>query len=207
MATIKMGLDRLPVPDKIQFARQIVIDMTGNANFTTPSPALTAIGTAATALETSYNAAQTARQTAKSLTSTQGEKEVALDLLLSQEANYVQSASAGDQAKIESAGFSTKAPPTPIGDLPAPTTLNALPSESAGTADLKWSGVHGAGSYNIQRATDPTLDTSWVQVATATKTKATVNTMVSGTRYWFRVAGVGSAGQGPWSDPTPIIAP
>jgi hypothetical protein len=42
--------------------------------------------------------------------------------------------------------------------------------------------------------------------ATATKSKATVTGLTSGTRYWFRVAAIGSAGQGPWSDPATAIA-
>ena len=207
MAQVVVGTSTMPVPDKIQFARQIVLDMTGNANFTTPLPALTAITTAALALETAYNAAQTSRQTAKSLTTVQDQKSAALDLLLSQEANYVENTSGGDTGKIESSGFSVKSPATPIGPLTAPVSLTVKPSESAGTADLKWSSVRGSNSYTIQRATDPNVDTSWIQADVATKTKATVNTMVSGTKYWFRVAGVGAAGQGPWSDPVPTIAP
>jgi len=207
MSQVAVGTSSLPVPDKIQYARQIVLDMTGNANFTTPAPTLASITTAATALETAYNAAQTARQLAKSATSTQDAKSAALDLLLSQEANYVENTSGGDQAKIESAGFSVKAPPTPIGPLTAPAALVVSPSQSAGTANLKWKGVRGSNSYTIQRATDPNVDASWIQADVATKSKATVNTMTSGTKYWFRVAAVGAAGLGPWSDPVPTIAP
>jgi len=36
---------------------------------------------------------------------------------------------------------------------------------------------------------------------------ATVPGLTSGTRYWFRVAGVGTAGQGAWSDPATKVAP
>jgi hypothetical protein len=35
----------------------------------------------------------------------------------------------------------------------------------------------------------------------------TVSNLTSGTKYWFKVAGLGSAGQGPWSDPATKIAP
>src|SRR5436190_15734008 len=108
MAITKIGLAEMPVPEKIQFARQIVTQMTGNANFTTPAPTLASISTAATALESAYNAAQAAYATAKALTSTQDDKEAALDLILSQEANYVENTSGGDKAKIESSGFSVR---------------------------------------------------------------------------------------------------
>ncbi|MDB6124467.1 MAG: hypothetical protein JWQ71_3460 [Pedosphaera sp.] len=206
MALIKLGLDKLPIPDKIQFARQIVTDMTGNPNFTTPLPALTGITAAALALETAYNAAQTARQVAKSATATQDVKNDALNLILSQEANYVENTSNGDKAKILSSGFDVRNPSTPIGVLPQVADLSAGPSEDEGSADLAWTGVRGAKSYAIERAPN-SADLQFVMVGTSTKTKTSLNTMTPGNKYWFRVAAVGAAGQGAWSDPVPIIAP
>ncbi|MEN9576595.1 MAG: hypothetical protein RL514_4450, partial [Verrucomicrobiota bacterium] len=49
---ITLDLKSYTVPDKVQFMRQVVTKLTGNADFTTPSPALTAISSAATTLET-----------------------------------------------------------------------------------------------------------------------------------------------------------
>jgi chitodextrinase len=42
---------------------------------------------------------------------------------------------------------------------------------------------------------------------TSTKKQAALNSMVSGTKYWFRVAAIGAAGQSAWSDPVPLFAP
>ena len=208
MALIKTGLDRLSVPDKIQYARQIVLDMTGNANFPTPNPALTSVTTAANNLESSYNAAQTARQISKSKTSDQDVKSVALDMIVTQLANYVENTSNGDKTKIESAGFSTRNPATPPLPMMAPEDLQVFPSAGAGTgsADLSWAPVRGAYTYNIERAADAPVLT-WGNVGVATKSKATVNSMTSGLKYWFRVTAVGPAGQGPASDPVPLFAP
>jgi hypothetical protein len=61
MAKTKLGLGTLSVTHKVELARQIVIKMTGNANFTTPVPALAAITTAANSAETAFNNAQGAR--------------------------------------------------------------------------------------------------------------------------------------------------
>ena len=196
----------MTVPQKIQFARQIVLDMTGNANFDIPAPALTAVSAAATDLETAYNAAQTARQVAKSLTSNQDAKAAALDLILAQEANYVENTANGDRTKIESSGFSVRNPSAPIGPLPMVTDLAVAPSENEGSADLKWKLIRGARSYVIERASAaPTLN--WAPIASPTKSKASVNTMTSGQKYWFRVAGIGAAGQGPWSETVFLYAP
>jgi hypothetical protein len=40
-----------------------------------------------------------------------------------------------------------------------------------------------------------------------TKSSATVTGLTSGQRVGFRVAAIGAAGQGPWSDPATQIVP
>ena len=206
MSQIKLRLNRLSVPDKIQFGRQIVQAMTDNTRFPTPTPPLATLTTASDSLETAYNDAQNARQMAKAKTSMQDDQAAAVDLYLTQLANYVENASDGDKAAIESAGFSIRNPPTPVGPLPAPTDVQVAPSDHAGTADVKWNNVFGARSYTIERAPDaPELD--WGVVGNSTKKEASLNSMASGTKYWFRVAAIGTAGQSAWSDPVPLFAP
>ena len=46
----------------------------------------------------------------------------------------------------------------------------------------------------------------WTNAPPSTKSKCTIANLVAGTRYWFRVAAVGAAGQGPWSDPATKMA-
>lgn len=130
----------------------------------------------------------------------------ALDWIITQLAGYVESASDGDKAKIESAGFTVRNPPVPIGALPAPTDLQVFASEHAGSADVSWKNVRGAKAYTIERAADaPHLD--WGVIGNSTKRQASLNSMVSGTKYWFRVSAIGAAGQSAWSDPVPLFAP
>jgi hypothetical protein len=207
MALVKVGISNMSDPDKIQFARQIVTQMTGNTNFTTPTPALVSITTAADDLETAYNDAQTAAAAAKTATSVQADKSEALDLLLMQEGNYVENASGGDQSKIESSGFDVRnVPAGPIGALPAPANVEVTPHDIPGTVNMVWEKVRGAKSYTVERAVDaPTLN--WTTALNSTKTKTVVNTMVSGTKYWFRVSAIGAAGQGAASDPIAKYAP
>jgi len=207
MALIKVGVTKMSVPAKIQFTRQIVLDMSNNPNFAAPSPGLNALSQAAAALELAYNAAQQARANAKTQTSIMGQKSVALDMLLMQEASYVQSRSGGDKAKIESAGFDVRDTPTPIGQLPPPAEPKAVPSQNPGTIHLTWKKVRGAKSYLVERAVDSNQPLEWAAAAMSTKTKAIVNTMTSGMRFWFRVAAIGSAGQGAWSEPISKIVP
>jgi hypothetical protein len=207
MALIKVGVTKLSVPAKIQFTRQIVLDMSNNPNFAAPSPDLDTLSQAAASLESAYNAALQARANAKTQTSIMGQKSAVLDSLLMQEASYVQNSSGGDKAKIESAGFDVRDTPTPIGQMPPPGEPKAVPSPHSGTINLSWKKVRGAKSYLIERALDSNQPLEWAVATMSTKSKVAVNTMTSGLRYWFRVAAVGSAGPGAWSEPISKIVP
>jgi len=59
----------------------------------------------------------------------------------------------------------------------------------------------------IQRSADPPTANSYANAGTSTKSKSTAGGLISGQRYWFRVAGVGASGQSGWSDPATKIAP
>src|SRR3954447_2168773 len=123
MAQTKAGLTKLTVGGQVQLARTMVTKMTGNSNFTTPSPTLTALTTAADALEAANNAAVAARSTAKLATTTQEDKQAILLGLLNLEISYVQNITGGDKTKIESAGLSVRNTPAPVGPLPAPVSI------------------------------------------------------------------------------------
>lgn len=197
----------MPVPKKIQFVRQIVQEMKKNGKFNSPSPDLATLANAASALEAAYNAAQAARANAKEQTSIMNQKVSMLESLVMQEASYVQSVSCGDKATIESSGFSVRTDPARIGQLEAPTHLKVLPGLSDGTVNISWKKVRGARAYNIERATDSQHGLEWANVFSSSKTRAIVNSMSSGQRYWFRVAAIGAAGQGAWSHAVSKIAP
>ncbi len=206
MSYAKVGLDGLAVPAKIQYLRRLATALNGNPNFPTPNPSEAAVTAAADALETAYNEAQAARLVSKSKTSVQDEQNVAADLLVAQLASYVDNVSNGDATIIESAGFAVRSTSTPVGELTAPTDVQVLPSEHAGTADVSWKAQRGAKAFVVQRAVEsPNLD--WKILGGCTKKSASFNTMVSGEKYWFRIAAIGAAGQSAWSDPVPLFAP
>lgn len=207
MAKVKLALRSLTIPQKVQFMRQVVTSMTGNANFATPTPTLASITAKANDLETRYNDANSARQTAQQKTTLQDTSDGESNALMTQVALYVENTSGGDAAKIQSAGMEVRADGAPIGTLPAPLGLIATVGDIDGELDLDWDSVRGANSYVIQKSPDPITPTSWQQAAIVTKSKGTVTGLTSGTKYWFRVAAVGTAGQGPWSDPATRIAP
>lgn len=206
MSYAKLGLDVLTVPAKIQYLRRLGAGVNANPNLPNPTPTSAMLDAKADELETNYNAALAARLESKTRTELQDQSSAEADLLVAQLASYVNGASGGNAVIIESAGFETRATPTPIGELPAPTDVQVVPSEHAGSADVSWKAIYGAKSYTIERAEDgPTLE--WKVIGYSTKKRSSLNSMVSGKKYWFRVCAIGAAGQSAWSDPVPLFAP
>jgi len=208
MAKVRLGISQLSIPEKIQEVRKFVTKMTGNANFPTPDPPLADVTAAVNKLETDYNDAQGKRQAALAATNLQDLSEAAVDQLASALAAHVDSVAKGNETIILSAGMSTKAPAAPVGPLPAPTDLGATGGDMEGEIDLNWGPVRGAKTYVIAKNTTGNVGnpSDWTQAATSTKSKTTIGGFTTGSRNWFRVAAVGSAGQGPWSDPATAIA-
>lgn len=208
MAKAVLGLHQLSITDKIQKIRQIITKLTGNAAFPTPTPALASVTTAVDKLETDYNDAQGKRQTAQAATNIQNQSETAVDKLMAALAGYVDSVAQGDDAKIMSAGLDTKAASVKLGKPSQAQSLSATAGDMDGEVDLNWQPMKGAASYVVESSTTGNVanPADWKSAWTGTKSKATIDKLTSGTRYWFRVAAIGSAGQGPWSDPATAFA-
>jgi hypothetical protein len=206
MSYAKIGMKELNPPAKSAYMRRLAAGVTGNPNFPASTPTAAVLLAKADAIDITYNEAHAARLISKTKTAAMDDMCAEGEALVAQLASYVDGASGGDAAIIESAGFSTRATPTPIGELPAPVDLQVQPSEFSGSANVKWKSVNGAKSYIVERALD-NVDMQWATIGTSTKKETSLNSMLSGKKYWFRVAAVGSAGQSAWSDPVPLFAP
>lgn len=207
MRRVKVGLKDVPLPKRIQAGRQVVESLTNNPHFPDAGPWRAMLLAATNELEASYNAAQSHRQITASKISFQHEKAKEFNQIMATVARNVANASNLIPEKVLSAGFNLCGTNKAIGALSAPTGFTVSPSDHSGTMEMYWKTVRGAFSYEIQRALDQTGELEWSQVATTSKTRATVNSMTSGQKYWFRVLAVGAAGQSPWSTPVAKFAP
>jgi len=208
MPKVKLNFRGLSIPEKIARVRQIIAAMTGNARFPHPLPDLGDLSTNVNELEGRLTAAQAARQAAKQRTAELAEGEANVDGLLSQLVAYVESVAGNDETAILSAGFDVRGPSTPAsGEPEAPDSLTATAGDHDGEIDLSWESVRGARSYAVERRPDTPADSPWTHAAVSTRSSTTIEGLTSGTRYWFRVAAVGAAGQSPWSNPAMKIAP
>jgi hypothetical protein len=207
MAKVKLGLDKLTPVELTDLTTQIVTMMTGNPNFVTPNPTLAAVTTQKNTTATSITAQETAKATAEAATTTRDVNVTTLKGLLSQLATYVENASGGDAAKIESAGMSVRADSSvPVGPMPQVLDLVLSPGDFEGTLDAVWNPVRGAKSYEIQVSPDP--PSTWTQKMASGKSSATIQGLTSAAKLWVRVRAVGADNQpGPWSDPATKVVP
>lgn len=185
MAKVKLDLRKKSDAELLTFGQQHILAMTGNANFTTPTPTAAAFQTLYDDYEAALDAADLAQQTAKEKTVLKETARLALEQGLNDRASYVQQTSGGDEAKILSASLGVKAASTAIGELPAPGNLRASGGDMEGEIDLHWDPVHGANSYPCEYATSPSGP--WTSFYGGKKSSCTVEGLDSGTLYYFRV--------------------
>ena len=82
----------------------------------------------------------------------------------------------------------------------------ATMGDKDGEIDLTWSRVRGAASYVIEQSPN-VVPRVWTQKTVVRQSKAMISGCTPGTVYVYRVAAVGTAGQGPWSDESVKMSP
>jgi hypothetical protein len=182
IARSALHLSRMSFVQKVQFARAVVIAMTGNIHFPTPLPVLTQITSDANDLEVASNAAQTH---AKGMHAIEVAKSKALQLSLQLLAHYVEGVANGDPNNAESiilsAGMQIKKQTNP-----GPRILSAK-SNNKGEVTLTNPAVRSA-SYRWEIATlDPTIDANWKFFTEDKKSKIVRTGLANSTMYHFRV--------------------
>lgn len=200
---IRRDIKRQPIPARTARAAEIARMAVDNplATDTAYAAALATMATRTTALEAAIAASTDADNIAKEKTRLMNEAAENWNLSFDDVADRGQTITGGDSAKIISLGMD----PYETGDAPSSEmtqVLNVAAStgDFEGTIDLQWDRVKGARTYVIQMTTTPTDAASWKLATVSVKTTIMVEGLASGTTYYFRVAAVGIAGQGPWSD-------
>lgn len=206
MAKVKLNLAQKSDAELLTFSQQHILAMAGNASFPTPMPDAPTFQTLHDEFEVALDEAALALQECEEKAATLAAKRAALEGGFNERAGYVESASHGVEAVILSSHFDVRTPPTPVGPLPAPVDFLATMGDMEGEIDLVWSSVYGAKSYVVQCSPYATPRV-WAQITVVTKSKTTVSGCTPGEKSAFRVAAVGAAGQGPWSDESVKMSP
>ncbi|MBI3874481.1 MAG: fibronectin type III domain-containing protein [Verrucomicrobia bacterium] len=199
---IKLDLQGKTVPEKVQFIRDVATALTGNASFTTPAPTLAALTGKADTLGAALTTQGVAQQAAKTATTNLGNAESAADDALNSLSNYVWETSGGDEAKIQSAGLSLRAPKTATTSLDVPGNLAVTAGDNEGELDAQWDPVPKSRGYEVQTSDDPPTSTSWKAGDLPSASKTTLTGLTSGAKQWVRVRALGPKKvKSPWSDP------
>lgn len=191
---VKLGFANLSVSNKIIKARRIISMMTGNANFTTPSPALTTLTVNADALED----AEAAMDGSKLKTDQRNTALQTLTNSLKLEQLYVETVANGNTEIILSSGFEVRKPATKPAILPAPVNVLAKSNGFEGQLQLKWKAVKGKDLYVVELSTD--LNGKWQMFKQSSKASVIVEGLNPGQLYYIRVAAINTLGLSPWSD-------
>jgi hypothetical protein len=116
-------------------------------------------------------------------------------------ANGIFAATGGDPLKLLAAGVGIVKTKQPVGRPAAPTRMRILSTEFEGTVRLRWKRPVRRCVFTIQTTTAPMATRGWKQAALSLRQTCDVTGLVSGAKYWFRVAATNAHGQGPWSQP------
>ena len=183
------------------FGRNVVTQLTGNPNFTTPFPTLATVTTALDDLETKIAEALDGGRLA--LAARRASKASALSLLR-QLAAWVQAHSAGDVNILVTSGFEPVKGQSPIGPLPAPYTAILRQGSLSGSIDARTPKVKGAYSYNwrLALASAPTV---FLQEVQTTAARHRFEGLTPGQTYIVQVSAVGAAGDTNWSPLTSMM--
>ncbi len=202
MSKVKIGFAGLSVTEQIERARMILVKMTGNANFASPSPALTAVDDATTALETAYNESR-GRDKVKVATMKLRRKE--LLFIMSQEAAYVQQASGGDMEKIQSSGFDVVKTKTTHSDTAGMVTnVRLSDGVSAGKIRVDFDKAENSIISVILIAHDAEF-TDVEPKGITTKTHKEIGPFKPGEKIWVKVVALGREEAGTPSEPVNIL--
>ena len=184
----------------VTYTQNIVARMTGNANFTTPVPALSAVTTACNTLQ---NAETAALARTKGAVATRNEARTALVALLQQLRGYIQSIADGNLENgtsiIESAGIAVRKPV-----VRKPRVFNAAPGAVSGSVKLIAASAGPRSSYEWEYSTDG--GKTWVTQPVTIQAKTSVSGLTPGASVQFRYKPVtAKGGEGDWSQPVTLI--
>lgn len=187
MKRIKVLLDffRLSVAEKIEFYRNVIAKLTGNATYPTPDKPLADAKVVVDKLETTLIAAKDGARTA---VSAMHDAEAAADIVFRSLAAYVDKMAQGDETKILSSGFHPSQQPAPYTKNP----LSASNGANSGSVKLLAKAIEGAVSYIWQQAEGkvPDTDAEWTIAGYSTRASYDITGLPIATKYYFRVAAV-----------------
>jgi hypothetical protein len=210
MAKVKLEL-RSKTDEQLRvFTANHIAAITGNPYYATPDPSAAVYDGAQGSFSDILDEIIALETELKAKRATRDDIRAQLEAATTARGAYVEKASGGDEAKILSAGFEVQATGSATTSLPAPTGLAATMGDNEGEVDLGCDALTKAKTYifEMREHSDIAAPGPWAQVKISTRSSATVNGLVSGKKYAFRVRALGpNELESPWSAEVVCMAP
>lgn len=185
------GLDGFSDPVLLAFSQEVMAKVTNNPYFPNLKPNLSDLNTGVTEYQSAMARASFGN---KEDIDIKNEKKATLIGLMHSLMYYILFTTDGNRTIAESSGFTLVKPQTPS-VISTPQKVKAQNGDNPGELLISSETVKGARSYLHQYSTDPTLaENSWITMA-CTSSKCTINGLEIGTKYYCRVAAVGTKDQ------------
>jgi hypothetical protein len=178
-------------------ANHIIDKMYSNPHFVDLQPLLIILREATTI----YTAALAKTQSgSKEATALKNQARTALTAVLKKIAARVQTISDGDRTLILSTGYDVNKKWSKVGPLSKPTNFKLKQGSNKGSIYLVCDPIAGASIYEVEYTESiPTPNSRWMK-QTSTRRKITIDGLISGKQYTFRMAGGGSHPSRIWSE-------
>lgn len=194
MRRISRDFLRLSPKDVAVYGQVVEGKMTQESGlYPNPTPPIGTLATTREALEAAYTSAEDGGLV-------QRQERAALEDIYKQQllqlSDYVAMHVSNDAALMERSGFTLTKIREKVGPMPAVTDLRISYPALSGEMILRWLSIYGAQTFIVQHKEVGTQD--WT-TTNCTRAKVKVSNLEPGKKYVFRVAAIGSEGQGPWS--------
>ena len=207
MLKVKVGIQKDPIPLKIQEATVILDKIEDNPAFPKAQPLIAPLRAKVEALRAKATQANAADSTKKQLFSEQDQLNVEVDGELLILCNDINAEAAGDETKLMGSGFEM-AKEAEVAQTPsALTDFSLTRGDYPGIVDGHCHSDKRARAYESRFIVGALPEGAWTAGPTFFNSKFEWTGFDSGERVWICVRAAGTGGAGPWSDALSIVVP
>lgn len=213
MSALKLDLFRKNPAELIALADTVLAKIAPAAPATPPIPNLAgkaaSLLTARDATDAANQAYEDARAALRNLKAVRDARADDLRMAHTATGKAIESECNGNAELLSASGYALASAATPgVSGPPAQIkNLAVTQGDADGSVDVSFDPDARAKTYEIEITTVDPVVGPWAKKAQPTASKDTLTGLVSGQRVWVRVRGIGSKGEGAWSDPATKIVP
>lgn len=194
---LSRGFFKLTPAKLVEFSRNVAVLLTGNANFPTPVPTLSAFTAAIDKLD---DLIQKAMSGDRIMIAARNVARNELLLVLVDLGAYVQAACLNSLAIFLTSGFDAIRGRSSSFVPSTPTNARLSQGNDSGSLVFQFKKTRNTQSCSIQIASSP--NGPWTDYSVTSKSKATLSGLPTLAVTWARVKANGAAGSSGWSEPT-----